>query len=357
MIPKGLNGLILVGCLSAQTALAQRDEAYEFAAGAQESAAYEALRQIRRASPDVVEREVAAFLDAYPGTKWRREAYSQKVRAAVSQGQVAAVVDGCLHLAMHVRGDRLGDIVVRDSWIQLAQLFERNDQLLGASRLRYLVLTEFPYRLEHGQQVVKAAGDLVKGGAYREALAVAKLALAVADEGALDEAVELVKASLDALQGPSAAKAFEAYWRYGRAGPDALEGTQDDCTNPLARVALLEQDRLRQSAKAVLAADGLLSSQAATGTMQRAFLHLFAEQYELAASDFARAIALADAGTKAAAAYQAGSYFRLLDGHRVRSDRLVSYVRWGRGGPDGVLNTQDDTTDPFSEPLHTRPDR
>ena len=351
MLKRSIVAALSVTFLLSSSASGQpdTDEAYEFAVSSQEKTAHQALQSIWRANAHEVDALVADFLDTYPGSKWRRDARYCRVRAYASMGNVTGAVDECTDVTMHLKNDRLGDMIARNCWLQLGDLFEKAGRYEAAARVRLLCVVDFPYQLENGEQLVVAVQDLARAGLYAEMLPVAKLALALIERQHVDEVVGLTRKALRETQGDVAADQFIAYWKYGRVGMDGAMDTEDDCVDPLARVELPEGQRLMRSAKAALNAEGLLARNDATMSMQKGVLNLLAGEYDAAASELLRAVSAAEPAQKEKAAYQAAAFFRLIDGHDRRSAEYVRYVRWGKDGPDGLPSTGDDVVNPFEE--------
>jgi tetratricopeptide (TPR) repeat protein len=230
-------------------------------------------------------------------------------------------------------GSYLGEMVLRDDWVAMASLFEKQGRLDGAAHVRVRTYLRLPYQLENRQQLALAVMALSKAGIHAEVLATGKLALAVLPEAESGPVIEAVKGSLAAGQGKEAAERFESQWRDGG--------------SPLDDVAMPGRDRLRKVAERALATKGLLMDKPDVVAMQKGVLYLFAGDLPQAARELQEAVALAPRDRKDAAADQAGMYFRWLDGSAARARQYRAYVRYGKVGADGTAGTADDLANPF----------
>ncbi len=99
------------------------------------------------------------------------------------------------------------------------------------------------------------------------------------------------------------------------------------------------------SAKTVLAGEGLLDPEPQRQVLQRALLSLLAGDLAAAGLQYQTSVDTSEPDKKAATVYDAGAYFRWLDGSSVRAERYRAYVRskgQDAGGSAG---------NPFVEPV------
>ncbi len=344
------RGIVLVILLGLPTAALAINDATEAAASRQEEEANRAMWSIKgQDSPENVEGKVAEFLDAYPGSRRRREVRSRLVESYVLAGRTADTVDECMRQAFDFYGNYLGDMTLRDGWVRMASLFEERARWDVAARIRTRVYVNLPYQLENRRQLSLAVANLARAGLHAEVLRVGRLALAVLPEAESAEVFRAVVESLTQLQGEDAAQAFERFWLHGPAGEDGAVGTADDVSDPLADVAAAERDRLRDVAGKVLAAKGLIGGTPAEVSMQKGMLHVFAGDRPRAAIELQDAVLQSSPDQKGAAADLAGVFFRWVDGTSVRAVQYRRFVQIGRAGPDGAVGTADDLTNPFAE--------
>lgn len=316
------------------------DEATEAMDSPEENQADRAMAAVKpNESPEVVERKVTDFLNSYPGSRRRRDVRNRLVEAYVRTGRTADAVDECMRLAFDLSGTYLDDQALRDSWLQLASLFSRQNNPVAAANVRVRTYLRFPYQLENRRQLGLAVAELAQAGRHPDVLAVGKLALAVLPDAESAGVLDAVKQSLDALQGKQTAERFEAWWQQGVG------------RNPLADVAVPGQDVLCSVARADLANEGLLVDKPEIVSLQRGVLHVFAGDLPTAAQELQNAVSAARPSQKELVADLVGVYFRWIDGSAVRARQYRSYVRWGKPGADGVIGSEDDLANPFVQAL------
>jgi hypothetical protein len=338
--------LQMAACLllvtTAMTPAWSASEATEAMASPQEDEANKAMWAIKQTEPpEIVKQKVADWLDTYPGSRRRREVRSRLVQSSVQAGRTASVVEECMRQGFDLSGTYLGELVLRDDWVAMASLFEKQGRLDGAAHVRVRTFLRLPYQMENRQQLALAVMELSQAGMHQEVLATGKLALAVLPEAESAQVLEAVKQSLAVVRGKEAAQRLEVYWRGGPAGQDG--------GSPLDDVAMPGRERLRTTAEACLRTKGLLLDRPETVAMQKGVLCLLAGDLPQAAQELQEAVALAPQDGKDAAADLAGIYFRWLDGSASRARQYRAFVRFGKAGADGTLGTADDLVNPFVE--------
>jgi hypothetical protein len=341
---------LIVALVLSAAARVRADEAEDFATGPQEEAAYQAVKAIRPLDPlEQVRGLVVKFLDTYPDSKWRREARLRLMKACVANDSPRDAVDECMGITRDMPGSFLGDMVTRDSWSELASLLARSGRHSDAGRVRLLIFARFPYQLENRSALLLAMKEFAQAGQHQRVLAVGRLALIFVSENECKEALGLVKASLAAVKDPAAAEQFERYWRQGPGDPAGRQAGQDRA-NPLEAYELPEAECLARSASAALAGEGLLAEEPGTRAMQKALLLLLSEDLPSASQEYQKAVAASAPDQKDKAVYEAGAYFRFLDGHTVRAQRYRSYVLRGKAGPVQTTAAASAPTNPFLDP-------
>jgi tetratricopeptide (TPR) repeat protein len=333
---------ILAAALTPLALGAPANEATDAMGSPQEEEANKAMWAIKPAElPEIVKQKVAAWLETYPSSRRRREVRSRLVQASVQAGLTAEAVEECMRQGFDLGGSYLGEMVLRDDWVAMASLFEKQGRLDGAAHVRVRTYLRLPYQLENRQQLALAVMALSKAGMHAEVLATGKLALAVLPEAEAGPAMAAVKGSLATVQGKDAAERFETFWRDGSAGQDG--------GSPLDDVAMPGRERLREVAEQALTTKGVLMDKPDVVAMQKGVLHLFVGDLPQAARELQEAVALAPRDKKDAAADQAGMYFRWLDGSAARARQYQAYARYGKAGADGTAGTADDLVNPFVE--------
>jgi hypothetical protein len=336
--------LLIAACLllatTTLTPAAPANEASDAMASPQEEEANKAMWAIKPAEPpEVVKQKVADWLDKYPGSRRRREVRSRLVLASVQAGRTVDVVEECMRQGFDLSGTYLGEMVLRDDWVAMASLFEKQGRLDAAAHVRVGTYLRLPYQLENRRQLALAVMELSKAGMHQEVLATGKLALAVLPEAESGQVLEAVKQSLATTRGKEAAQRFEAYWGGGPTGQGG--------GSPLDDVTIPGRERLRKVAEGALTTKGLLLDKPETLAMQKGVLCLLAGDLPQASQELQDAVALTPRDGKDAAADEAGIYFRWLDGSAARARQYGAYVRFGRAGADGTVGTADDLVNPF----------
>lgn len=333
---------VLAVALTSLPSSAASNEAADALSSPQEEAADTAMWAIKPTEPpEIVKQKVAAWMETYPSSRRRRDVRRHLVQSAVLTGRTADAVEECMRQGFDLSGSYLGEMVLRDDWVALASLFEKQGRLDGAAHVRVRTYLRLPYQLENRQQLALAVAALSKAEMHAEVLAIGKLALAVMPEAESGPVMEAVKQSLASTQGKEAADRFETFWREGPIGQGG--------DNPLARIAIPGQERLRKVAEKALATRGLLLNGPDVVAMQKGILYLFAGDLPQAARQLQEAVALSPRAIRDAAADQAGIYFRWLDGSAVRASQYRAYARYGKAGADGTVGTADDLVNPFVE--------